>query len=213
MRNTLLNLMITCWLCTYASAWANPQLTILGLFKNKAIVKIDGHRRVLSIGQRSPEGVKLVSASSGSAVLDYQGQRMRLGLGQDRGRVMSAPTFKRVQLLPDANGMYRSKGRINGNPTAFLVDTGATFIAMNSRHAKRLRLRYKDGRKVHISTASGVETGHHLTLDRVQLGGITLNRVDAVVLNGDFPQTVLLGMSFLNRVKLQHKGGAMILEK
>jgi aspartyl protease family protein len=83
---------------------------------------------------------------------------------------------------------------------------------MNRSEARRLGISYRvDGEPVGITTASGVVRGHRVTLDRVTVGDITLRSIDGLVIEGDQPEQVLLGMTFLNRVELQQEGGAMVL--
>ena len=79
----------------------------------------------------------------------------------------------------------------------FLVDTGATSIAMNENEARRLGIDYRvDGKPMVASTASGTSRGWRVTLDRVKIGGIELLGVEAAVIEGGYPTEALLGMSF-----------------
>ena len=100
---------------------------------------------------------------------------------------------------------------INGVSVRFLVDTGATTVAMNSRDAARIGIDYRNAQRLVVSTANGVVEVRGVKLDRVQLGGITLTNVEAVVHNGDSPAIVLIGMSVLNRLEMKRDGGLMTL--
>jgi len=187
---------------------------VLGLFKDKAVVSVNGKSRTLSLGQTSPEGVTLISANSDSAVLEIAGQRKTYALGGQIGGKFTGPKHTQAQIYPDAQGMYMTAGSINGFPVTFLVDTGATLIAMNTPQAKRLGIQYRlDGKPVTTSTASGIATGYQVTLQRVRVGEIELRDIDAVVLEGNNPAEVLLGMSFLGRLEMQRSGQVMELKK
>lgn len=189
-------------------ATAADQIVVVGLFKDRAVLEIDGTRRVLAAGERSPEGVLLVSADSDEAILEVDGERRRLALGTHIGGQFSTPEPKAaVQIWPDPTGMYTVSGSINGFAVDFLVDTGATTIAMNGVQARRLGLDYKlDSIEGRTHTASGEVTAYYLTLDRVRIGEIELRDVQAAVIDGEFPREVLLGNSFLNRLEMQRQG-------
>ena len=104
-------------------------------------------------------------------------------------------------------------GKINGKPTHFLLDTGATYIAMSEAEADRMGLVYENSRKSLIQTASTVVPVWNILLDNVRVGDITVSQVEAVILQGSQPQPALLGMSFLQHVKLERNGASMILQQ
>ena len=119
-----------------------------------------------------------------------------------------------MQIWPDAYGMYNTIGNINSYPVTFLVDTGATLIAMNKNEARRLGLDYLViGTPSQASTASGIVNTYHIKLEKVRVGDITLTDVDATVVDGDFPIDVLLGNSFLNRLDMRRDGKMLELMK
>lgn len=108
---------------------------------------------------------------------------------------------------------FTSQGKINGKPVEFLVDTGASTIALSSAQADRIGLRYQDGIRTYASTASGTAPMYLVKLDSVSLQGITLHNINAGVIDGSYPITPLLGMTFLSRLTMQRKGKMMLLEK
>ena len=181
---------------------------VLGLFADRAIVSIDGKQRMLVKGETSPEGVTLVGATSESAVLEFDGQRRTLTLGRHITTVYRGPEpGLALQIWPTSQGMYRTVGSINGYPVNFLVDTGATLIAMSRAEARRLGIDYLVvGRPERARTASGVVATYAVTLARVKVGEIELREVAASVVDGDFPTEVLLGNSFLNRLEMRREG-------
>jgi aspartyl protease family protein len=82
---------------------------------------------------------------------------------------------------------------------------------MNSRQATSLGLNYRDAPSQVVSTAAGRVQGRQITLNRVSLGDIELTSVTALVLEGDFPEVILLGNSFLSRLEMNNQGSVMIL--
>ncbi len=197
------------------SATAIERIVVLGLFKDKAIVEIDGKKRSLAAGAISPEGVRLLSANSHEAVIEADGKRGTYTLGAHIGGVYtSAAPQAAVQIWPDTRGMYTVDGSINQFPVKFLVDTGATTMALNKHQAERLGLDYKlKSIEGMTSTASGITKAYYLTLKKVKVGGIELQDVGAVVIDGDFPLVSLLGMTFLNRVDMVRNGQVLELRK
>lgn len=189
-------------------------LTVLGLFKNKAVVEADGVRRVLRVGETSPEGLKLISADSDTALIEIDGKRNRYRLGEHIAAGFGRPERAAVQVYPDPNGMYRIVGSIDGFPVRFLIDTGATAIAMNAGQARRLGIDFLvRGEPVLVGTASQVTRGYRVKLKKVTVGEISLRDVDAVVMNGALPYDVLLGMSFLGRLEMTNSGQSLELRK
>jgi len=199
-----------------APARAVESIRVVGLFKDKAVVQIDGTQRLLSTGQASPEGVKLISANAREAVMEVDGKRGTYALGRHISSTYASATRHEiaVRVWPDKGGMYRAIGSINGFPVSFLVDTGATHIAMNAVQAKRLGIDYRVvGKQGLASTASGVVKQYMVLLDRVAVGDIELRNVSAGVIDGMHPTDVLLGMSFLSQVDMTRKDRMLELRK
>lgn len=109
---------------------------------------------------------------------------------------------RNVVLKADATGHYFTSASVNGRPINVLVDTGATIVALSAEDADRVgvRLRASDftGR---VSTANGTARVARITLDRVEIGGITVRDVAATVSEPGVLKTSLLGMSFLSRLE------------
>ena len=97
-------------------------------------------------------------------------------------------------------------------PVQFLVDTGATDVAMNSKLAARLGIKYKTGVKVEYETAMGVDIGYQIPIEEVTVGDIELHNVMGGVTD-NMMTTSLLGMSFLGELTIKQKGKVMILEQ
>jgi len=192
---------------------AVERVRVMALFADKAMLQIDGRQQLLKAGQRSPEGVLLVSANAREAVLEIDGRRETYGLGSQIGGTFAQRQAVEVRIWADSRGGYRTTGSINGRMTEMLVDTGATSVAMSEIEARRLGIPYRvEGEPSGVRTASGFARAWSVTLDRVQVGEITLQRVEAVVIEGSNPAQVLLGMSFLGRVKIEQQGTVMVLQ-
>lgn len=187
---------------------------VVGLFAGKAVVVINGGTpRTLAAGQSTPEGVRLIRADSAAAEFEIAGKRQTLGLG--RGHYGGGPAAGNAMatLYADGSGHFISEGSINGSTVRFLLDTGATSVAMNGRDAARIGIDYKRGKRELVATANGVVTVYAVKLDTVRIGAITLHNVDAVVHAGEHPAIVLVGMSFLNQVDMKRDGALMTLTK
>ena len=215
MKKIILTMLLVVNCLCFVNVHAIDNIVVLGLFKDKAIVELDGKRRVLTLNQVSPEGVTLISASSQEAVLEIDGEHKSYTLGKHiGGSYRKAETGVTVTVSPDEQGMYHVNGSINGFQVRFVIDTGATLISMNSPQAKRLGLQYKlDGQQALSSTASGLDKIYIVNLKKVKVGDIELTNIKGAVHDGDFPTVILLGNSFLNRVDLQRKGRILTLEK
>jgi aspartyl protease family protein len=181
-------------------------IRVAGLFTNKALVQIDGGPlRTLSVGQKTAEGVVLVSVDRDAATFDVEGKRITVGLGHAR-MATSAPAGESVVLTADVRGHFRTDGQVNGRTVRFVVDTGATLIAFPASEARRLSIDYQKGRPAMMRTANGNTPGYIVKLDTVSIGSVTLYDVEAVVLEGAGLEAPLLGMSFLNRMNMKRGG-------
>ena len=119
---------------------------------------------------------------------------------------------RKVAILADPGGHYLSSGVINGRSFQFVVDTGATSVALTAESANRLGLKLRPSDFVFpISTANGVIAGAHIVLSEVRIGTISVDNVDAIVLPDRALGTNLLGLSFLNRLRKFEVGGGQLL--
>ena len=199
----------------FADALGEPKVTALGLFKGKALLSIDGMHRVLKKGESSPEGVRLIDADANRALVEIEGRVFELALdGKISGSIPSGPAPKVVRLVPGDGGHYFVDGQINGNPVRFLVDTGATSVAINKHTARRIGIPYAvEGEKHTVRTASGFAVGYGVILDEVKIRSLRIKRVRGTVIDGDFPSVPLLGQSFLNRLDIHREGAVMELRE
>jgi aspartyl protease family protein len=196
------------------SVVASPRIEVQALYGGKAIVMIDGQRRTLSAGQTSPEGVKLIAADSKQAVLEFDGRRKAYQPGGAISLSYAKPEHHEEKIYADDRGMFHSVGTINGRTVRFLVDTGATTVAMNKSQARQLGVDYRmKGERIVVSTASENVKGYRVRLKSVSLGRIKQRDVDAMVIDGDHPGPILLGMSFLGNLKVEKSGGVMSIRQ
>lgn len=194
-------------------AWAEPQVRVVGLFADAAVVNIDGQRHMLRIGKPGPRGVELLAADSRTATLRVNGQTRQLSLQRDYTEGFAEVERKQVAIGRGDGGHFRVVGSINGQNVQFMLDTGATSVAMNTNQAQRLGIDYRlTGVPIITSTASGQERAFRVMLDRVKVGDIELTNVAGVVLDGAFPTEVLLGNSYLSRVRMIDNGETLLLE-
>ena len=201
-------------LCLAVSLPAVEDIEVLALFKDKAVVLVDGQRRFLRPGVVSPEGVLLISSDSQQAVLEIDGIRSVWHLGQRINSHFQAPAVLYTRIPLDSDGMYTTTGYINGLAVPFVIDTGASLVAMNSLQARQLGIDYRlTGQKARSETASGVVDVYVVELDRVRVGDIELRNVSGSVHEGSFPTVILLGMSFLGRLDMQRDGRVLELRK
>ena len=193
--------------------WSDElKIVVVGLFSGQAVLEINNTQRLLKVGKTSPEGVTLISASSRGAVLEIEGVQKKYELGAHIGTNFTPPVQSVVSIWP-TNGMYLTPGTVNGFSVDFLVDTGASKIAINAATAKRLSIDYLKSRPVAVKTASGIAKAYPVKLDLVQVGEIKLHNIDAVVLDGEEPTRALLGMTFLGQLEMQRTGERMDLKQ
>lgn len=195
---------------------AGIKVSLVAIFKNKVIVKINGKQVVLEKDKPGPQGVVLRFADtrSESADIEIAGklETMPLGYVMSGGTtVVSTKGKQRVTLYSGSNGFFHADGYINSTPVKFLVDTGANTIALNSSTARRIGIDYKKGKRAMAVTASGYIPTYVIDLEQVEVGGLKLNYVAASVIEGPQPSTPLLGMSFLGAFDMKREGDRMEL--
>lgn len=194
---------------------AAEKISLQALFKDKAIIVVDGARRVLKSGETSPDGIKLLATDTQEekAEVEIDGKREVLRLGVVVAGFESKGKGS-VVLYPDRGGHFFADGQINGTPVRFLVDTGASSVTMNSLVAKRVGLDYRrTGHAGYSNTAAGVVPKYQVKLDKVQVGDITLYNVDGGVIEDMSTTEVLLGMSFLGQFDMKRDSEKMELSE
>ncbi len=190
-------------------------VTIVGLFKDQAVIRTAGGEQLLRAGETTAEGVTLIRANAREAVVAYQGRQHTLGLSRQAAGSggYTRATVSRVSIPADSLGQYRIRGAINNSYVDFLVDTGASVVALSSVTADGLGIDYRSGRRGSVQTAQGNTESYFVTLPSITVAGITAHNVQAAVITGSYPVDILLGMSFLKQVSISEEAGVMTLVK
>jgi len=119
--------------------------------------------------------------------------------------------YVEVKLTSNRDGHFVMTGQINARPVQFMLDTGATNVAVPESVAETLRL--ERGERVQVSTANGRTDAFRTTLQRLQIGDIVLNNVRALVVPGLDGEQVLLGMSAVKQLEFTQRGGTLLLRQ
>ena len=188
-----------------------------GVLGGKALLVVDGSTpKAVAVGG-SHQGVKVISVAADRAVIETTGVRHTLVLGD--GPLHTGPATKnakdagrRITLFADSGGHFIGQGSVNGTVMQFMVDTGATSVAIGAAEADRMGLRYRDGQTIAMRTANGTAHGWRLKLPSVRIGDVELHEVDAVITPQAMPY-VLLGNSFLMQFQMTRINDQMVLEK
>jgi aspartyl protease family protein len=178
-----------------------------------ALLVIDGKARTVAVGA-VVDGVRLVSVSGNDAVIEVNGKRLKLRLGDAQinlGGKQSEGAGKQIVLVAQSGGHFFAPGTINGRATRFVVDTGATFVSLDQYEADRLGIDWKSGRRGMSRTANGDTPSFRTTLPSVRIGDVQVYDVEAVVTPQPMPY-VLLGNSFLSRFQMKRENDVMTLD-
>lgn len=180
------------------------------LLPGLAVLQIDGRRVTLRAGESSGE-VELVASDARSALVRISGKEQSLQVSQRISSAFSQPESREVVVRRDERLQYRTTAEINGVRMPVIVDTGANMIALNASQAAAVGIGRNEGTQARVQTASEVLPARRVTLDSVDVGGIRVNAVTALIIDGEQPATTLLGMSFLQHVEMQEKDGILTL--
>jgi len=190
-------------------------VTLTGTIGNRAILIVNGGApRTVAPGQ-SVDGVRLVSTREQQAVVEVAGQRLTLSMDSPvsvGGGASGEGGGSRIVLPVGSGGHFVTQGAINGRAVTFMVDTGATSIAMSAADAQRIGLDFSKGRPVRMNTANGVTPGYRVQLDSVRVGDVEVHNVEAIVSQQPMP-FILLGNSFIGRFSMRRDADQMVLEK
>jgi aspartyl protease family protein len=194
--------------CTSAVA---ADVALIGLIGDKAAVLAleGGEPKTVKVGQKW-SGITVISIERGQATVEIEGKRRVLQIGQHYRSAAPASDRQSVTLAADPRGHFVTDGAVNGNPVRFLVDTGATMVALPASEAQRLGIDYRKGQRGFTNTAGGLVPIYRVRFDTVKLGSIELAGVEGVVIEQGL-DIALLGMSFLNRVEMKRDGQTMML--
>jgi aspartyl protease family protein len=203
-------ILIICLLSFSSIIFAIEDIAIMGLIKDKVILRIDGVHFTIKKDEPPIRGVQLIEIQKNRKTvtlkIDNEIKKYRLGHGTDTA-------ISTVKLASDSSGVYKATGKINNKRVNYIVDTGATLVSLNSVVATELGIDYKNTSKIAQSeTANGLIDVYIVKLNSVELGDIKINNVEAAVHEGNFPTMVLLGMSFLKQLKMEREGDILSLQ-
>jgi aspartyl protease family protein len=202
-------------LAAAAVAHAAGSVTLTGSIGSRAILIVNGNPpKTVAVGE-SYQGVKLISLQAEQAVVELEGKRVNLRMDTPvsiGGGGGGGGGGSRIVLPADSRGHFMTQGAINGRPVTFMLDTGATAIALSADDAQRIGLDYSKGQRVLMNTANGTTTGYRLRLQSVRVGDVEVYDIDAIVSQQAMP-FVLLGNSFINRFSMRRDADQMVLEK
>jgi aspartyl protease family protein len=190
-------------------------VTLTGTIGSRAILIVDGGApKTVAVGETF-QGVKLVALQNEQATVEAAGKRVALrmdtpvsiGGGASRGGGGT-----RIVLPVSTGGHILAQGAINGKTVDFMLDTGATVVAMSEADAQRIGLDYGKGARVMLTTANGVAPAYKVQLDSVRVGDVEVYNVDAIVTQQPMPM-ILLGNSFISHFSMRRDADEMVLEK
>lgn len=190
-------------------------VALAGMLGSKALLVVNGTAPKIVAAGETHEGVKVISTSGDQAVVEQDGKKSTLRVGEapvNMGASKSGGKGNRIVLVAGSGGHFTTDGQINGKAVRFMVDTGATSIAMGAQDAERAGINFKAGQPVMMSTANGNVQGYRIKLDSVRVGDVEVFGIDAVVTPQ--PMTfMLLGNSFLTRFQMLRENNQMTLTK
>lgn len=190
------------------------QVQLGGVMGNRALLVINGQPQMLAMGAAAG-GVRLLALQGDTAQVEVGGRSLTLRVGGSPvalvgGTPAPATASREIVLTAGPGGHFMAGGAINGQAVNFMVDTGATTIAMSQSEASRLGLDLRNGQRGLSGTANGTVPVVLITLGRVRLGEIEVANVPAVVMPAQMPY-ILLGNSFLSRFQMRRENDVMRL--
>ena len=213
-RISMRNACASALLCALAAAAHAQSVAFSGMLGDKALLIIDGQARGVAVGT-TVQGVKLVRITGTQAQIEAGGKTQTLRLGGTAvvaGDSGGGGGGSRIVLPVGSGGHYTGLGSINGHPVHFLVDTGATTIAMGADVATQIGLDPANSTLAAAMTANGTVATRVITLHKVTLGDVTVYNVEAVVMPQAMPM-VLLGNTYLSHFQIHNDSNSLVLEK
>lgn len=201
-------------LCLLAfSAWnaAASNVSVNGVLGEKALIAIgSGPAKVMAVGD-SLHGVRLIAVNGQQVVIEQGGKRRTLQIGF--GHMPSAASTAVAVIVADGRGQFMTDGTVNGNSVRFLVDTGASMVALPRSVALRSGVALDNAGSLLVSTANGHVRASRVLLNSVRVGGVSTGLVEAIILDDAQLAMPLLGMSFLKRTNMKNEGDRLTLSQ
>ena len=201
-------------LLSLAVAAAQAQsVSLAGRMGDRALLIVNGQPHTVAVGATAA-GVRLLRWTGEDAEVEVAGAKSRLRVGATPAQIGAAraPSAAReIVMTASSGGHFTPAGAINGQAVRFVVDTGATLVAMGKDEALRLGVDLSNARIGMSQTANGPVQVQIVVLDRVRVGEVEITNVGAVVMPQPLP-FILLGNSFLSRFQMRRDNDVMRLE-
>jgi aspartyl protease family protein len=198
-----------------AATAAAQSVSLQGMLGSRALLIVDGSAPKSVAAGESFKGVKVLSTLGDQAVVEINGQRHTLRVGEAPASVGGGGgnlRGNRIVLTAGSGGHFVTAGAINGRAVQFMVDTGATSVAMSVADAESLGIDYRQGQLVRGRTANGTVNAWQVKLASVRIGDVEVHDVDASVLPAN-AGPILLGNSFLTRFQMTRFNDQLVLER
>jgi aspartyl protease family protein len=183
--------------------------------ETKALLMINGAPHTLAVGN-SIKGVTLKRVMPGQAEVEIAGKSLMVVMGGAPASVGSGAgggaTGREILIAVGPGGHFMTSGQINGKSVQFMVDTGATTVALSRSEAERIGVDWKQGQRGLTQTAGGVVPVYTVSLTSVRIGDDEVFGINATIVPTEMP-FVLLGNSFLTRFSMRRDSDVMKLEK
>lgn len=196
-------------------AAAADSVALQGMLGSRALLIVNGGAPKTVGPGESYMGVKVLSTLGDQAVVEIEGKRVTLRVGDAPANVGGPAKSSRgnkIVLQAGSGGHFITQGAINGRAVQFMVDTGATSVAMSASEARRLGIDYQKGQIGIGRTANGEVTMYRVKLASVRIGDVEVYEVDAAVLPAEMGH-ILLGNSFLTRFQMKRENDQLVLER
>jgi aspartyl protease family protein len=186
-------------------------VALAGRMGDRALLVVNGMPYTVAVGSAGG-GVKLLRWLGEDAEVDIANSRVRLRLGGTPAQLGAGPVVpaREIVMAAGQGGHFTPEGTINGRSVRFMVDTGATLVAIGQDEAARLGLDLSNASKGISHTANGPVTVQIVILDRIRVGSVEITNVGAAIVPQALP-FVLLGNSFLSRFQMRRDNDVMQL--
>lgn len=186
------------------------EINLIAIMGSKAMVEVDGARKLMEAGQ-SASGAKLLNVSADAVVFEAGGRKLTLSMDNRSIKSNISPEGGKKLVMPNDNGHFYAGLAINGLPLRGVVDTGATVLTLSSNHARAAGIDLSRATTGTAVTAQGTVATRQTTINTLRLGDIVLHNIDALVIDGQFPPTPLIGMNVLQRFTMQRDADRLTL--
>jgi aspartyl protease family protein len=207
----MLKTLLTLVLLACGTTALAQSVALSGRMGERALLVIDGKAHTLAPGS-TVLGVKLLRWQGEAAEVSFGGKTLTLQVG-GTAQVGAAPAVaasREIVLSVGTGGHFMATGKVNGKTVNFMVDTGATLVAMSRDDAQRLGVDLSSAKLGVSQTANGPVQVQVVTLSAVRVGNVEVANVAAVVMPQPMPY-LLLGNSFLGRFQMQRDNDVMHL--